>query len=303
MNNSLVSIIIPCYNQAEYLNTTISSVFKQLHKNWECILVNDGSTDNTQNIIDEWVKKDSRFISITQKNAGLSNARNTGLKKAKGNWIQFLDSDDYLDEEKFTLSIQQGKDIVISDFLMFSGSPKNTSSAYCKLQKQNFSFQSVLLNWDIKYTIPIHCGFFSKKIVEGVFFDEKIKAKEDWIFWLSVFNKNPTKVFLPKRLALYRKHNKSMTQKTAFMFKNTIGAYKIIYKTILNKEVDRTLFFERIIDEYAKHKTSYLDIASSKDVFKKLEECSKIKKKYYNVWYRKYFYKIFKPKKFKDLHV
>ena len=82
-----VSIILPIYNVEEYLRDCFSSILCQSFKNFEVICVNDGSPDNSQAIVDEFVAKDSRIKSVIQKNGGLSAARNTGIKQATGNWL------------------------------------------------------------------------------------------------------------------------------------------------------------------------------------------------------------------------
>ena len=91
-----ISIIVPCYNVEKYLGSCLDSLLNQSFKDFEIIAVNDGSTDNTLNILEEYSKKDSRIKIITQKNKGLSGARNTGIDNANGDYIAFLDSDDWV---------------------------------------------------------------------------------------------------------------------------------------------------------------------------------------------------------------
>ena len=93
-----ISIIVPVYNVEAYLERCIESIINQTYKNLEIILVNDGSTDNSKAICEQYVQKDSRIVLINQKNGGSSIARNVGLDKASGNIIAFADSDDYLEE-------------------------------------------------------------------------------------------------------------------------------------------------------------------------------------------------------------
>lgn len=92
--SSLVSIIIPCYNAEKYIAETIQSVINQTYKNWELMVVNDGSTDNSPDIIKEFVANDNRIAFIDKPNSGVSDSRNKGLAKAKGAYIAFLDADD-----------------------------------------------------------------------------------------------------------------------------------------------------------------------------------------------------------------
>lgn len=96
MKNAKISVIIPVYNVAEYLPTCLDSVINQSYKNLEIICVNDGSPDNSAAILSEYAQKDNRIQIITQENQGLSGARNTGLERATGEYVYFLDSDDYI---------------------------------------------------------------------------------------------------------------------------------------------------------------------------------------------------------------
>lgn len=92
-----ISIIVPVYNVQEYLGVCLDSILAQTYLNFELILVNDGSTDNSIYICQEYAKRDDRITVISQKNSGVSAARNSGLKIAKGNWIAFVDSDDWIE--------------------------------------------------------------------------------------------------------------------------------------------------------------------------------------------------------------
>ena len=95
--STIVSIIVPCFNQAHFLDEALQSVFDQIYKYWECIIVNDGSPDHTAEVAKHWIKKDSRFSYLYKENGGLSSARNAGVAISKGEYILPLDSDDFLD--------------------------------------------------------------------------------------------------------------------------------------------------------------------------------------------------------------
>ncbi len=101
MNTPLISIIIPAYNIEFYLSKTLDSVLKQTYKNIEIILVNDGSTDNTMKIIDEYASNDSRIIPIHKDNGGVTSARLSGIQAANGEWIGFVDGDDYIEPDMY----------------------------------------------------------------------------------------------------------------------------------------------------------------------------------------------------------
>lgn len=120
----LISIVIPMYNVAKYLPRCLASVTGQTYKNIEIILVDDGSTDGSGSIADDFAKKDKRAQVIHQKNRGLSAARNAGLKKATGEYIAFIDSDDYVEpeyvEKLYLLASKYDADVATCQFEPFS---------------------------------------------------------------------------------------------------------------------------------------------------------------------------------------
>ena len=93
-----ISVIVPVYKAEQYLERCVKSILEQTYQNFELILVDDGSPDGSPILCDKWAEKDSRVHVIHKKNGGASSARNAGLKIAKGNWIAFADSDDWLNE-------------------------------------------------------------------------------------------------------------------------------------------------------------------------------------------------------------
>jgi len=111
----MISIIIPVYNVTRYLDECVSSVVEQTYHEWECILVDDGSTDGSGAICDEWVKRDERIRVIHQENGGVSRARNRGIKEAKGEFVVFVDSDDWLGKDHLDKLIEAPvADLVVS---------------------------------------------------------------------------------------------------------------------------------------------------------------------------------------------
>ena len=106
MMTPLVSVIIPCFNGAQYLEQAVSSVIHQTYKKLECIIVDDGSTDHTSEICQHLIKKDSRLKYIYQRNGGPASARNRGIKASKGDWIQLLDADDWLHTNKIKFQLE-----------------------------------------------------------------------------------------------------------------------------------------------------------------------------------------------------
>ena len=97
MNNPLVSVIVPCYKQAHFLPETLNAVLNQTYDNWECIIVDDGSPDNTIEVANSFILRDKRFKLVSQENQGLAMARNNGIAASRGYFILPLDSDDMID--------------------------------------------------------------------------------------------------------------------------------------------------------------------------------------------------------------
>lgn len=243
-NTPLISVVVPCYNQAQYLDECLQSVLDQTYQNWECIIVNDGSPDNTEEVAQKWVAKDSRFQYLKKENGGLSSARNAGIEVATGEWIQFLDCDDIITNEKFHLSSLyfMNNDLVISDYQLFS--EQGFLPDYCDFKNIKLCFENILLKWDIDFTIPIHCGLFKKTIIKK--FDTSLQAKEDWLFWLNLFDNSFKYLILKEKLAQYRMHSDSVTKKNLeLIYSNELNVYLKIYEHI-NDKLKRQFFESRI---------------------------------------------------------
>lgn len=243
-----VSIIIPCYNQEEFLADTLNSVLLQEYGNWECLIIDDGSTDNSVDIIHSWCKKDSRFRLLSKTNGGLSSARNYGLNHAHGDWIQFLDGDDMLYNKKLSTSLNEianNTQVIITSFNHVKKG--QLLPPFCKLTEQNFSFESILTQWDLDFSIPIHCAVFRKDLISDIRFEETITAGEDWIFWLKAFRSSPKTIFINEELVCYRLHERSITQNATYMLEHKHQAQLIIFDLIEDKH--KKSFFDRFSRE------------------------------------------------------
>jgi hypothetical protein len=245
-----VSVIIPCHNRGGFLKETCDSIANQTHENWEVLIINDGSTDNTEEISIEICNNDNRFRYFGKNNGGVSSARNLGLDNATGDYIQFLDSDDLLEPTKFEKSVKSNVDLCITNFEMFSN---KRLAPFCKLEGEEFTYKNVLMNWDVKFCIPIHCGLFSALKMKGIRFNEELKAKEDWVFWLDFLSKNPKVLFLNEPLALYRLHSSNMCKDKSHMEENSKSVYKFIYNRL--SEVHKVLFFEKVAVDFVNERS------------------------------------------------
>lgn len=181
MISSLVSIIVPCYNQAQYLDEALQSVLNQTYTNWECIIVNDGSPDNTEEVAKKWVAKDKRFKYFYQENGGLSSARNFGITHAIGEYILPLDADDKIAVNYVELAInafQQDTTLKV---------------VYCKAEKFGDEVGSLSLKpFSIKTLATenmIFCSAMFKREdwqIVGGYDINMIYGLEDWEFWIAI---------------------------------------------------------------------------------------------------------------------
>ncbi|MEO9145227.1 MAG: glycosyltransferase family 2 protein [Ginsengibacter sp.] len=254
--NQKISVIIPCYNQGHFLSEAVLSVLAQNYGNWECIIVNDGSHDNTEEISLDFAKKDKRIIYIKKENGGLSSARNLGMDHTKGDYIQFLDSDDKIASTKFTTSLKKSSnaDVIISDFVMFNDTVSNIILPF-KLSEAILNFENILMGWDVEFVFPPHSGIFKANLFKGIRFDETLKAREDWLMWLQIFKKNINAVFIDEPLALYRSSPKSMSQNKHLMDESLVSVYKIVYPLLSQNQKD--MFFTKVMNSFQNILESY----------------------------------------------
>ena len=144
MEKGLISIIVPVYNIEKYLPRCIDSILDQTYKNWEAIFVNDGSTDNSLKILEEYKKRDERIKIIDKKNAGSGAARNDGIENSRGEYVAFLDSDDWY-EKNFLEKLYNNLTENNSDVAMCN--PKMTYDDISKNKKINtYFFNEIELN-------------------------------------------------------------------------------------------------------------------------------------------------------------
>jgi glycosyltransferase involved in cell wall biosynthesis len=201
-----IGIVIPCYNQGKYIKETIDSLKASTYKNFQCVIINDGSTDNSDEIIKKEIENDKRFEYFIQKNKGLSNARNTGIKKLNSKYILCLDSDDKISEtyiengikyleENDNISIYYGK----AKFFFDNGLEVDWNLP-------EFNYKNLLEN------NHIYCSYIYRRreYNETGGYDENMKGYEDWDFIIRLLNGNK-KVFMTNdTVFFYRRHDGSM---------------------------------------------------------------------------------------------
>lgn len=160
----LVSIIIPVYNVASYLERCIQSLLDQTYKNIEIILVNDGSKDNSLDILNEFREKDIRITVISKENGGQASARNLGIKQSKGKYIMFVDSDDYVFPEFVAAPVKSmvknNSDLVIFDMLFIDGQRKEYRSSGISIDKSSSMPMNKLYNKDLWENLNFPIGYW-----------------------------------------------------------------------------------------------------------------------------------------------
>ncbi len=249
-NNPLVSVIIPCYNQGNYLAETLKSVFTQTYELWECFIVDDGSTDNTKEVALDWCQKDSRYNYIEKKNGGVASARNAGLSQFKGQYIQILDGDDLIEKDKFYDSLKAFDKlkihIVFSNYIYLKEGirflPARPIDTTC------LNYESYLSSFGKKFVTPIHTAIFDAKCLEDYRFDETLSFSEDWIMWLSIFKKHPKCFLIDAPHAIYRLHNSSSTSNPQTVRRKALEIRQKLYGQL--EEKDRTILFHSMTSEY-----------------------------------------------------
>lgn len=209
----LVSIIVPCYNQAHFLNECLQSVLEQTFKNWSCIIVNDGSPDDTEQVAHEWCARDERFSYIFQENKGLSAARNTGIAATQSTYILPLDADDVIHKNFLAQTIKKLESMpdvgIVSVYSKFF---INTIDNVVDVHQPKGK--------DVKYLLYVNqlvaTSLYRRICWEQVGgYDESMRdGFEDWEFWLHVTKKGWNYAVVPKELFYYRKKESSMLTTT-----------------------------------------------------------------------------------------
>ena len=252
--NKMVSIIIPTYNVERYIDECLNSIYSQEFLDVEIIIVNDGSTDNTQKQLHEWEKKDERIKVINQKNQGVSSARNKGIETATGKYIMFLDSDDYLEKNSLNLifdTIKQKKSDLICFGYNVCYENKKIEIVNNEIQNSNDCIESIVLGEGIK-------GFlwnkvFLRKIIRDndLKFDKDIHFCEDLLFVIQYLKFCNDIVYINKALYGYRMRKSSVS----FSFDNIknisiLESYKRILEVNTLEKYNAEFIYQYILYYY-----------------------------------------------------
>lgn len=204
----LISIIVPVYNASNYLEVCIESILKQKYKNIELLLIDDGSTDNSKEICLEYSNNDKRVNYYYKKNGGVSSARNYGIKKSKGEFIFFIDADDWLEENSLEELINNKKGLPsLKHKAIFNNKTKIIDDI--DIINKNKYIEDIING---KYNAFIWGYLFDAKLVKKILFDENTYYLEDMIFLFNYLEcSNIKNVYFTNSYYNYRINEDSIT--------------------------------------------------------------------------------------------
>lgn len=288
-----ISVIIPVYNVANYLEKCVNSIIRQDYKNLQIILVDDGSTDNSGNICDNLSKKDDRIIVITKPNGGLSSARNAGMKIANGEYISFIDSDDFINTQTYSLAMSifeknSDVDLVEWDYRSVKEDDKDEENeSIAEIFKiAEFSNKEEYITANLKYKKHIHIAWnkiFKSHVIKNYRFPIG-KIHED-LFFTNEYMFNVKKaVYIPLKLHYYVQRNGSIVNQNITM-RNLDGAEGLYQRHLLLKQRYSHLLLEDFRYALRYHLTKIKAVGKQKN-----DENKTIRLAFVNILLRYYDY-------------
>lgn len=193
-----VSVIIPCYNQAKFLSHAVAALQAQTLEEWECIVVDDGSTDHTAEAASNLALQDGRIRLIQKINGGSASARDLGLRHAQSEYIQFLDADDTIAPNKLEQQVQlmerENLDISYTAFCSEDSQGKRTPSRAVRLNTYK-----ILVRWGLGASVPIHAFLYRTNFItkHRLTFQNTCRFREDWRWHIFCYEKHPKTAVIP----------------------------------------------------------------------------------------------------------
>ena len=246
MDEKLVSVIIPAYNIEDYIGRCLDSVLSQTYKNLEILVVDDGSSDCTGEILDDYEKKDQRIRVIHKENGGVSSARNIGIEAATGDYIGFVDGDDLMEPEMYKTLVNLlkeenadiahcGYQMVFPDRVDYYHNTKNR-----KVQTREEGLKDLLSGEMIEPAL--YNKLYKKELFDGIHLDETLKINEDLEVNYRLFKKSKKSVYYDVPLYSYMIRKNSATGSNTLIRKNE-DSFKVLQQIkndCKNKTVHRT---------------------------------------------------------------
>lgn len=252
-NTKLVSIIVPIYNVEKYLSQCLDSIISQSYSNIEIILIDDGSSDNSSSILDEYKRIDSRIIILSKKNQGVSSARNAGLDVARGEFITFIDPDDWYCQDAIEYAVNN-----ISDHDVINFNYKRFYEDTGGISKNHFQYEN-LGTINIKYNLQslgwaVWHKMFRRDIIGDIRFNTNVYFAEDLLFVWRILSQQPKVLMSNKTGLYYRIHTGSISNKKKYDSSFQINAIEIIKEMRRFSEGDvwKKYYFHQIIHHLRK---------------------------------------------------
>lgn len=233
----MVSIIVPVYNAEKFIRETIQTVLNQTYKNWELLVVNDCSTDNSKKIIEEYEKKDKRIHMIElEHNSGAAIARNTGIENSKGRYIAFLDADDLWDKRKLEKQLkfikENNYEFTYTGY-EFADENGNKNGKIVNVPKE-INYKQALKNTTIFTSTVI---FDIKKLGKELIKMPNVKRGQDTATWWKVLKTGIIAHGLQESLSVYRRSNKTLSSNKIKALKRTWNLYRHVENLSMPKSL------------------------------------------------------------------
>lgn len=233
-SEEMVSVVIPCYNYSHFIRATLEGLQQQSWPNWEALIIDDGSTDNTAEVVQSFAILDKRIKYFVQQNSGPSIARKNGVLQSKGSYIQFLDADDLLEPDKFRIQLnlfaaQPGIDIVYGNVRYFRNNPWSKDEWTNTFWGQEEEWMpkisghgDSLLIQSLKGSFgPVNCFLYRRRVFERIGgWDTGLRAAEDYLLSLKCVLAGCSFLFheQPGSYALVRIHNANTSRDTKWVY-------------------------------------------------------------------------------------
>jgi glycosyltransferase involved in cell wall biosynthesis len=276
-NKPLVSIIIPTFNRAHLIVETLDSVLVQTYQNWECIVVDDGSSDHTDEVVGEYVKKDARFKYFHRPDEHLpggNGARNYGFKMSKGDYVNWLDSDDLFANNKIEKQLQSLGNKTDSISTCAWARIEDSNSFKLKeleIYKDYITANNIFMYYGAKGFFPSHSFLCERSVIhKSGLWDEKLIINQDGEFFCRVIFNSESIVFTPNTYVLYRKNSNIKTSHFSSIEKAeaSIESWKLIEKYLKVNNVKAKQYIENAKNYiFYKIKLSYPDLIKEHNDF------------------------------------
>lgn len=286
MRESRISVVVPVYNVENYLNECLESILQQTYHELEVILVDDGSTDRSGELCEEWKKKDKRIQVIHQSNQGLSEARNRGLEHITGKYVAFVDSDDILHPQMYehladALQAEQADVAICKETLFWGDKPQFKCGDRYEIQAVEDKIRLLThMTDDWITTIDVVWNkLYKKELLEGICFP-KGKLSEDVYFQIDVLLRANKAVWLDEKLYGYRQRTGSIMHQDGKIYTACAEALTYQRNRIYEQNIVQLM---PIFDSYLLRKIAHMRLEASQQ--KMRESAKELKSKYENLYH------------------